>query len=135
MKTISSPKIDISSLSRRDDKQNPVKISNLITDKYALETLMYTYKKPKSIQNISSTFRIPIAVCYRRVRQLEKLGYLRCVGKKLNGFGRWVKLYQSQVVNAHFFLEKGKFRARVQLSSGTVDDFGGSWSLVDVATK
>ena len=127
--------MDLSSISKRDSVSDPIKISNLITDRYALEILMYTYKKPKSIQNISSTFGIPIAMCYRRVRQLEKLGFLRCVGKKLNGGRRWYKLYQSQIVSAHIFLEKGKFRARVQLSSGIVDDFGGSWSLVDETTK
>jgi hypothetical protein len=127
--------MDYNPTAEKDSMYDPVSISNLITDKYALEILMYTYKKPKSIQNISSTFRIPIAVCYRRVRKLERLGFLRCVDKKLNGNGKWAKLYQSQVLNAYFFLEKGKFRARVQLSSGKVDDFGGSWSLVDITTK
>lgn len=135
MKAISPLKTDPYSIAGIVSMYDPVSISNLITDKYALEILIYTYKKPKSIQNISSTFGIPIAVCYRRVRQLEKLGFLKCVDKKLNGRGRWYKLYQSQIVNAHFFLENGEFRARVQLSSGKVDDFGGSWSLVDITTK
>ena len=135
MIAISPLKTDLDSTARKDSMYDPICISNLITDKYALEILMYTYKKARSIQNISATFNIPIAVCYRRVRQLEKLGFLRCVDKKLNGKGKWVKLYQSQVVNAHFFLEKGRFGARVQLSSGVVDNFGGSWSLVDVTTK
>jgi hypothetical protein len=110
---------------------NPVKISNLISDKYVSKILMSTFKKPKSVQNISATYNIPIAVCYRKVRQLEDLGFLRCTGTRLNGNGKRIKLFQSQIVNAHFFLEKGKFRARVQLSSGIVDDFGGSWSLAD----
>jgi hypothetical protein len=135
MMAISPSESDISSISIVENMYDPVEVSNLITDKYALEILMYTYKKPKSIQNISSAFGIPIAMCYRRVRQLEKLGFLRCVGKKLNGSRKWHKLYQSQIVNAHFFLEKGKFRVRVQLSSGIVDDFGGSWSLVDINSK
>lgn len=135
MMAISLSERDFSSTSKKDIMSDPVKISKLITDRYALEILMYTYKKPKSIQDISSNFGIPIAVCYRRVRRLEKIGYLRCAGKKLSRYGKWIKLYQSQIVNAYFFLEKGKFRARVQLSSGDVDDFGGSWSLADVITK
>ena len=135
MKAISPLKTDLYSTVRKDSMHDPVSISNLITDKYTLEILMYTYKKPKSIQNISSTFGIPIAVCYRRVRRLEKLGFLRYVDQKLSGNGKWTKLYQSQVLNAYFFLEKGRFRARVQLSSGKVDDFGGSWSLMDITTK
>lgn len=110
---------------------NPIMISNLISDKYVSKILMSTFKKPKSVQKISASYGIPIAVCYRKVRQLERLGFLTCIGDKLNGNGKRVKLYQSQIVNAHFFMEKGKFRARVQLSSGTVDDYGGSWSIMD----
>jgi hypothetical protein len=110
---------------------NPVKISNLISDKYVSKILMSTFKVPKSVQSISTTYEIPIAVCYRKVRQLENLGFLRCTGTKLNGNGKRIKLFQSQIINAHFFLERGKFRARVQLASGIVDDFGGSWSMLD----
>ena len=110
---------------------NPVKISNLISDKYVSKILMSTFKIPKSVQKISTTFDIPIAVCYRKVRQLEDLGFLRCTGTRLNGNGKRIKLFQSQIINAHFFMERGKFRARVQLSSGIIDDFGGSWSLID----
>lgn len=107
MKAISPLKTNPYSTARIDSIYDPMSISNLITDKCALEILMSTYKKPKSIQNISSTFGIPIAVGYRRVRQLEKLGFLKCVDKKLTSRGRWYKLYQSQIVNAHFFWRKG----------------------------
>jgi len=115
--------------------QSPIEISSLISDKYVSKILLCTFKKPKSVQKISATYGIPIAVCYRRVRQLEDLGFIRCIGTRLNGNGKRVSLYQSQIVNAHFFLEKGKFRARVQLSSGVVDDFGGTWSLVEETTQ
>ncbi len=118
-----------------DTMPNPVEISNLISDKYVSKILMSTFKKPKSVQKISTIYGIPIAVCYRKVRQLEKLGFMRCVETKLNGNGKRVKLYQSQIVNAYFFMEKGKFRAKVQLSSGTVDDYGGSWTLVEETVK
>ena len=114
-----------------DDLHNPVEITNLISDKYVSKILMSTYKRPISVQRISEIYSIPIAVCYRKVRELENLGFLRCTGTKLNGNGKRIKLYQSQIINAYFFLEKGRFRARVQLSSGTVDDYGGSWSLID----
>jgi hypothetical protein len=122
-------------LSEDETTYNPIMISNLISDKYVSKILMSTFKKPKSVQKISASYGIPIAVCYRKVRQLERLGFLTCIGDKLNGNGKRVKLYQSQIVNAHFFMEKGKFRARVQLSSGTVDDYGGSWSIMDEQTQ
>jgi hypothetical protein len=108
---------------------NPMDISSLISEKNASKILMSTYKVPKTAQEISSAHDIPIAVCYRKMRQLEKLGLLRCMGSKLTREGKRVRLYQSQILYAHFFMEKGKFRATVQLTSGVVDDFGGSWSL------
>ena len=112
------------------ERFSPVDISNLISNKYASRILMCTYKKPISVHQISKVFNIPIAVCYRKVNELERLGFLRCTDRILNRKGKRVSLYQSQIVYAHFFYEKGKFRARVQLSSGIVDDYGGSWSIM-----
>jgi hypothetical protein len=117
--------------SKENETFNPVDISNLITNKYASKILMSTYKKPISVHQISTLLNIPIAVCYRKVNELERLGFLRCTDRILNRKGKRVKLYQSQIVYAHFFFEKGKFRARVQLSSGDVDDYGGSWSILE----
>ena len=110
---------------------NPIDISNLISNRYVSLILMCSYKKPISVHQISRLYNIPIAVCYRKVNELEKLGFLRCTDKVLNRKGKRVRLYQSQIVYAHFFYEKGKFRARVQLSSGIVDDYGGNWSYMD----
>ena len=84
---------------------------------------------------LSRTYNIPIAVCYRKIRELEKLGFLRCVGKKLTSAGKRVKIYQSQVVNAYFVYERGKFRARIQLASGSVENFGGTWTIEDEEKK
>lgn len=126
-----SNKVEAETVVDEAEIYNPVKISNLISDKYVSKILMSTFKIPKSVQAISTAYDIPIAVCYRKVRQLEDLGFLRCTGTKLNGNGKRIKLFQSQIINAHFFLERGKFRARVQLASGIVDDFGGSWSMLD----
>jgi hypothetical protein len=112
-------------------KYNPVTVLNLISDRHTSKILICTYKSPRSILSISEENDIPIAVCYRKVRLLEKLGFLKCVGKKSKKSGKVSKLYQSQITHAHFFLEKGTFRARIQLAEGLVDDLGGGWSLVD----
>jgi hypothetical protein len=106
----------------------PVSILNLISNRQISKILVTTFKVPKSVQILSRINDIPIAACYRKVRVLEDLGFLRCVESRLNQNGKRVKYYQCQIQNAHFFLERGKFRARVQLSSGIVDDYGGSWS-------
>jgi hypothetical protein len=112
---------------KEESEYNPIDISNLITGRYESTILMCTYRKAKSVNEISRVFDIPIAVCYRKVKKLEDLGFLRCTDRILSEKGKWVKLFRSQVVYAHFYLEKGKFRARVQLSSGAVDNFGNQW--------
>jgi hypothetical protein len=112
-------------------KYSPITILNLISNRQISTILTSTFKKPKSVQNLSKIHDIPIAACYRKVRLLEDLGFLRCVELRLNQNGKRVKYYQCQIRNAHFFLEKGNFRARIQLSSGFVDDFGGNISIVN----
>ena len=111
------------------EEANPVEITNFMTDKYVSRILLGTHKRPRSIQYLSETYGIPIAVCYRRVNDLERSGFIQCMGTKLNQKGKRVKLFQSQVMSAHFFYEKGKFRARVQLASGFIDDCGGAYTL------
>jgi hypothetical protein len=119
---------------RSNDPENhtPVSILNLISNRQVSKILISTYKVPKSVQTLSKINEIPIAACYRKVKILEELGFLRCVESRLNHNGKRVRYYQCQILNAHFFMEKGKFRARVQLASGTVDDYGGSRSREDM---
>ena len=106
------------------ENHSPVSILNLISNRQVSKILISTYRVPKSVQALSNINDISIAACYRKVHLLEDLGFLRCVESKLNHNGKRVKFYQCQIQNAHFFLEKGKFRARVQLSSGIVEVYG-----------
>ena len=48
--------------------------SQLITDKYSVRILVGTTKKPKSAIELSEKFGIPIAACYRKIRELERSG-------------------------------------------------------------
>jgi hypothetical protein len=129
MNIISSPSHELKIKDPKGPKSHtPVSILNLISNKQISKILVSTYKVPKSVQSLSKINDIPIAACYRKVRILEDLGFLRCVESRLNENGKRVRFYQCQIINAHFFLEMGKFRARVQLSSGIVDDYGASGS-------
>ena len=47
-------------------------LSKLIADDYAGKILTATYKNPMSVQQISRTCNIPIAVAYRRVAKMEE---------------------------------------------------------------
>ncbi len=96
--------------------ENPQEILNLISNKYVSRILKSTNRTPRSTQELNIICDIPIAVCYRTVRDLEKLGFLSCTKKKLNIRGKRVKYYRSQIIHAQFFYENGKFKAKMQMA-------------------
>ncbi|MCD6137279.1 MAG: helix-turn-helix transcriptional regulator [Deltaproteobacteria bacterium] len=75
---------------------SPVDIGKVLMDKYSLKILASTTITPKSVPDLSMTLRIPIASCYRKVKALEKLGLLECVGTILTNDGKRVRLYKSK---------------------------------------
>lgn len=111
---------------------DPLEASRLITDDYAVKILVTTFKKPCSVQELSRKLGIPIAACYRKVKELEDASLLACAERKLTQKGKRVNMYISQLKNAYIFFEKGKLRVRFHLSTGAINDFGGAWSVVDI---
>ena len=106
--------------------------SKLISDKYSLRILVGIQRKPKSVQQLSEMFGIPIAACYRKVRYLERAGLIYRTERVLTQKGKRMSLYMSQLKNAYVFFENGKFRVRFMLSNGTTHDFGGEITLEDL---
>ena len=109
--------------------------SQLITDKYSVRILVGTTKKPKSAIELSEKFGIPIAACYRKIRELEKAGLLRCVERRLTRKGKRVSMYISQLKTAYLFFENGRLRMRFQLTNGAVNDFGGEMGGPELIEK
>jgi DNA-binding HxlR family transcriptional regulator len=88
-------------------------LSRLIADEYAGKILSATYKKPMSVQQISRSCNIPIAVAYRRVAKMEETGLLRCVGYEEVYRGKKVSYYQCAVHVAKVTFSDGKFIVEV----------------------
>src|SRR5207247_8916288 len=95
------------------------------------KTTLATYKRQISSQEISERYDIPIAACYRKIRILEEVGLIQCVERILTQKGKRKNLYTSCLRNAYIFFENGKLRARFQLATGQVKDFGGAWTDMD----
>jgi len=91
------------------------KISQYIGDRYAACILRATYRKPLTVQQISSMCKIPIAVAYRRVNDMEKIGLLRCVRTEEVYRGKKVKFYSCAVRCIRFAFENGDFSIEVDL--------------------
>ncbi len=109
----------------------PLEASQLLTDEYSAKILLATYKRRISAQEISQRYGIPIAACYRKIRVLEEAGLIECVDRILTQKGKRKNLYTSCLKNAYIFFENGRLRARFQLATGVVRDFGGDWNGLD----
>ncbi|NLI74140.1 MAG: winged helix-turn-helix transcriptional regulator [Euryarchaeota archaeon] len=88
-------------------------LSRLIADDYAGKILTATYKNPMSVQQISRTCKIPIAVAYRRVAKMEELDLVRCVGYEEVYRGKKVSYYQCAVNVAKVTFSAGRFNVEV----------------------
>lgn len=108
-------------------KMDPFKASGFISDQYAGIILASTYNSPKSAREISAKYNIPIAACYRRIRELERIGLLVCAGVAYDGHGKGTKLYQSQLNGAYIYLLGDRLKVHFKLASGislTMTSFG-----------
>ena len=72
-------------------------MAQLLMDQYNLKILSSTTKKALSVRDMAFMYFIPLATCYRKVRELEGAGLLKCEGKKLSSDGKRYKVYKNQV--------------------------------------
>jgi hypothetical protein len=106
--------------------------SQLLTDPYAVKILVATVRVSKCAQDISAQFGIPIAACYRRIRDLEAAGLVVCTERKLTKNGKRVNYYVSMVKSATVFYEEGKLKVRFQMKDGTLGSPNDGWHDIDV---
>ena len=85
--------------------------AKLLADDYAGRILSATYKSPRSIQQLSRSCDIPIAVAYRRVALMERLGLVRCVREDESYRGKKVKYYSCAVRSLELSFKNGEFSA------------------------
>lgn len=110
---------------------DPIQISKLLADKYSIKILSATYKKAKSANYLSMKLDIPIAACYRRIRNLEKIGLLKEEDKVLTKFGKWVKIYRSSLKYANVVLDNGKMKVYLQLADSENPEEMESWEVLE----
>lgn len=103
-----------------------------MTDEYAVKILVATVRQPRSAQDIATKFGIPIAACYRRIKDLEAAGLLVCQERRLSQQGKRVSYYLSMLKNAYVFFEDGHLRVKFQLKTGGADRFGTDWHEVQL---
>ncbi len=92
-------------------------ITRLIGDEYVERILTVTHRNPMTTQDLSKTCGIPIAVAYRRVNNLERLGLLRCVAREEvpRTRGKKVGYYQCAVRALKVTFVDGRFLTELEL--------------------
>lgn len=93
----------------------PLELSQTVMDAYAARILLGTSKQAASALELSREFGIPIAACYRRIRQLEDLGLVYCERALPSRNGKGLQLFRSRVRSIRIALEEGKLKARVEV--------------------
>jgi len=100
-------------LSMDGNESRDEELSRLIADDYAGKILTATYKNPMSVQQISRSCSIPIAVAYRRVAKMEEFSLVKCVGYEEVYRGKKVSYYQCAVNVARVTFSGGRFNVEV----------------------
>ncbi len=93
----------------------PLQLSQTVLDAYTVRILVGTCAQAVSAVDLSRRFGIPIAACYRRIRELEDLGLVYCEQSLPSRNGKGLQLFRSRLLSLRMSLEEGHLRARVVL--------------------
>jgi predicted transcriptional regulator len=93
-----------------------------LSDAYSVRILRATLHRPMDAITLSNTLGVPIAVCYRRLRELERLGLIEAVGRKLTQKGKWITLYKSKIKDATVVMKDGKLYLRISFRFGQEEE-------------
>jgi hypothetical protein len=91
-------------------------LPKLLMDEYNLKILSATTFKPRSARELSYIFGIPLASCYRKIKELEDEGLIKAVSRELTREGKRYSKYQSQVGSIKIAFEQGHLKMQLQLA-------------------
>lgn len=93
----------------------PLQLSQTVMDEYSARILLGTFERAASALELSRRFGIPIAACYRRIKDLEGLGLVYCERETPSRNGKGLQLFRSRLKSVRIAFEEGKLRARVEV--------------------
>ncbi|HEY7587224.1 MAG TPA: helix-turn-helix domain-containing protein [Thermoplasmata archaeon] len=93
----------------------PLEVSQTVMDEYSARILLGTTERAASALDLSHRFGIPIAACYRRIRQLEEMGLVYCERALPSRNGKGLQLFRSRLRSLRLVLEEGTLKARIVL--------------------
>lgn len=96
----------------------PLELSQTVMDPYSVRILLGTCDIAVSALDLSRRFGIPIAACYRRIRQLERIGLVYCERALPSRNGKGLQLFRSRLKSVRVTLEEGRLRATIVIGEG-----------------
>ncbi len=95
-----------------------LELSQAVLDPYSARILLGTCRGSASALDLSRRFGIPIAACYGRIRQLERMGLVYCERALPSRNGKGLQLFRSRLKSVRVVLEDGALRAVIVLEDG-----------------
>src|SRR6266705_3977431 len=93
----------------------PLQVSQTIMAESSARILLGPSSGPVSAIELSRRFGIPIAACYRRIKDLARLGLMFCERELPSRNGKGLQLFRSRLKSVRISLEEGHLRARVEV--------------------
>ena len=101
---------------------DPFEMFNLVLDRYTSRILDLTSERPFHAAELSEMVGIPLAACYRRIRQLKDAGLIREEVKVQSEGGKSVSAYRSTVDSAEVVLMDGRLRIQMTVDGEDSED-------------
>ncbi len=95
-----------------------LEVSQTVMDPYSARILLGTWERPASALDLSRRFGIPIAACYRRIRQLEAMGLVYCEKALPSRNGKGLQLFRCRLRSVRVSLEEGRLKASFVIDDG-----------------
>lgn len=95
-----------------------LEVSQTVMDPYSARILLGTCENAVSALDLSRRFGIPIAACYRRIRQLEEMGLVFRERALPSRNGKGLQLFRSRLKSVRVTLEEGRLKASIVIDDG-----------------
>ncbi len=95
-----------------------LELSQTVMDPYSARILLGTWERATSALDLSRRFGIPIAACYRRIRQLEAMGLVYCEKALPSRNGKGLQLFRCRLRSVRVVLEEGRLKASFVIDDG-----------------
>ncbi|UCE81042.1 MAG: helix-turn-helix transcriptional regulator [Methanobacteriota archaeon] len=91
-------------------------IAQILTDQYNMNILAATSYKARSARELAFMFDIPLASCYRKLRELSAANLVEQDGSELTADGKRYKVYRSRIGSVTLIYEKGMLHLKLDLN-------------------